>query len=298
MEQINVSQEPLYCVTSGVCDSPQQYATLYPDIDRVIYFAIIRRTDQAPDGGWRWHKWGKYVGNYNISNIEYLFEADGESNRPLIDLQYLFSSYPYEIFGIDQFIGYSIKNGEANKIGIITYPMIEQSRLIFELISDINTDDIEQIFSDQKEDIEYFQKSMKNSDPIIFMNSLDTLWGTRQKIFNYFNNNKQTLVNNNSSVFDFFKYVALNMGLSLMYDTWNKEMHDNIWAIWTKYIREDTNYHNVIKFYFDLDLDSQTKLITLYNNQHEKRIKEQQKEDQERIAYNDKIERLTRYIYS
>lgn len=60
----------------GVCDSPEQLLSLY-DFDAdprklVISMVEVRREHQPPEGGWRWHKWGSYIGEQNPEH-EYLY---------------------------------------------------------------------------------------------------------------------------------------------------------------------------------------------------------------------------------
>jgi hypothetical protein len=62
----------------GVCDSVEQWKEAYYDILKssyrkyVIAFVEIYREDEPPRDGWRWHKWGPYIGNYKIQ-YEYLY---------------------------------------------------------------------------------------------------------------------------------------------------------------------------------------------------------------------------------
>lgn len=50
----------------GVCDYPEQVAEVYPSLESdsrrfLVAFNIIRYADQG-EMGWRWHKWGPYIG--------------------------------------------------------------------------------------------------------------------------------------------------------------------------------------------------------------------------------------------
>jgi hypothetical protein len=67
----------------GVGDSPDQVLA-HPDIQRafvnsdkafVACFTPILKSDQPARDGWRWHKWGEYIGNQN-SQHEYLYDED------------------------------------------------------------------------------------------------------------------------------------------------------------------------------------------------------------------------------
>ena len=62
----------------GVCDSIDQLLGLY-DFEAdprkfCISFCKIRKEDQSDCGGWRWHKWGPYVGEQTPSGCEYLYD--------------------------------------------------------------------------------------------------------------------------------------------------------------------------------------------------------------------------------
>lgn len=103
----------------GVCDSPLQLAQKFPDFTGNVWFCEILRKNQQ-DGGWRWHKWGDYVGEYDLSNIEYLSEANGEDGAPLIDVQYLFSNersdnfLPLQnVFGLPPYELYELDGGKV-----------------------------------------------------------------------------------------------------------------------------------------------------------------------------------------
>lgn len=74
---------------SGVCDDPDQFMELYGSIlgceDRwyVVGFTPVYRDSQPPEGGWRWSKWGPYIGRYE-PQAEYLY------NEPEIERVYCF----------------------------------------------------------------------------------------------------------------------------------------------------------------------------------------------------------------
>lgn len=74
----------------GVCDSPDQFAekfavTLEADPRHFcVSFTKIAKADQSPDGGWRWHKWGPYVGTQERSGTEYLYD------EPTIEVVYVY----------------------------------------------------------------------------------------------------------------------------------------------------------------------------------------------------------------
>ena len=61
----------------GVCDSPTQLLEAY-DFEKdprkfVISLVLIERKKQSHEGGWRWHKWGFYIGDQNPTH-EHLFD--------------------------------------------------------------------------------------------------------------------------------------------------------------------------------------------------------------------------------
>lgn len=63
----------------GVCDNVQQILDQCPELeastDRQFLITVtpIVRANQEPQGGWRWHKWGEYIGEHNPQH-EYLYD--------------------------------------------------------------------------------------------------------------------------------------------------------------------------------------------------------------------------------
>lgn len=63
----------------GVADSVDQFMELYEEFinsSRNLYavgFTEVRRDEQPDEGGWRWHKWGPYVGT-QTPTVEYLHD--------------------------------------------------------------------------------------------------------------------------------------------------------------------------------------------------------------------------------
>ena len=63
----------------GVCDNWEQIFEKVPEIENyrkskekfVIFLSCIRKEDQPKNDGWRWHKWGPYIGTKN-PQYEYL----------------------------------------------------------------------------------------------------------------------------------------------------------------------------------------------------------------------------------
>lgn len=64
----------------GVCDTWNQivnkWPTLITDPRRfLIVVTPIVKSEQSPQGGWRWHKWGDYIGDKTPQH-EYLYDED------------------------------------------------------------------------------------------------------------------------------------------------------------------------------------------------------------------------------
>lgn len=62
-----------------VCDSPEQFIEKYGELlerdERrfIVFFTPMVKSEQSPTGGWRWHKWGEYVGE-GTPTTEYLYD--------------------------------------------------------------------------------------------------------------------------------------------------------------------------------------------------------------------------------
>lgn len=79
----------------GVCDSWQQVLERWPEIETcdknlIITVTELRREDQSPKGGWRWHKWGEYIGEQGPLH-EYLYDDTH------IDVVYTFSLFEVKV---------------------------------------------------------------------------------------------------------------------------------------------------------------------------------------------------------
>ncbi len=77
----------------GVCDSPAQFKETYLEklrddsrYEYVVSFVHLRKADEPASGGWRWHKWGEYVGAKS-PQCEYLHD------EPEIEEVYTFHVY-------------------------------------------------------------------------------------------------------------------------------------------------------------------------------------------------------------
>lgn len=72
---------------SGVCDSPEQFLKLHERNlegckERVaVFFTHVKKdpSNRGRGGGWRWHKWGEYIGEWQ-PECEYLDDEDGFEN--------------------------------------------------------------------------------------------------------------------------------------------------------------------------------------------------------------------------
>lgn len=76
----------------GVCDNVGQLLNACPELETVgreftIVLTKITKAEQDPRGGWRWHKWGPYVGTQNPQH-EYIY------NEP--DIEYVYVYHIYE----------------------------------------------------------------------------------------------------------------------------------------------------------------------------------------------------------
>lgn len=76
----------------GVCDHYSQIFGEIPEIlnstERAFVISIteINKNTQPSDGGWRWHKWGEYIGNKE-PQCEYLYD------EPEIEKVFVYSVY-------------------------------------------------------------------------------------------------------------------------------------------------------------------------------------------------------------
>lgn len=78
-----------------VCDSAEQvmahYKFLADDPDNTYFIALtpIVKKHQPANGGWRWHKWGPYIGNHKPS-CEYIYD------EPNIDYVFTYHVYKFK----------------------------------------------------------------------------------------------------------------------------------------------------------------------------------------------------------
>lgn len=62
----------------AVFDTPEQVFEKWPWIEAdpnlyVVSITVLRKEEQEPSGGWRWHKWGDYLGDLE-PQCEYLYD--------------------------------------------------------------------------------------------------------------------------------------------------------------------------------------------------------------------------------
>ena len=72
----------------GVCDYPSQVIEKFPKLISdprrfLLTFQEVHKSEQPERDGWRWHKWGTYIGSQN-SSAEYI------ADEPDIELVYIF----------------------------------------------------------------------------------------------------------------------------------------------------------------------------------------------------------------
>ena len=74
------------CWIFGVCDNATQALEYFKKLEEnekilkespyVLYLMPVLKSDQPSWGGWRWHKWGEYIGIQN-HKCEYLYDEEG-----------------------------------------------------------------------------------------------------------------------------------------------------------------------------------------------------------------------------
>lgn len=62
----------------GVCDSVEQLIAACPELEApgrefVVTVTPVRKADEPAEGGWRWCKWGEYIGTQN-PQCEYIHD--------------------------------------------------------------------------------------------------------------------------------------------------------------------------------------------------------------------------------
>lgn len=86
----------------GVCDTYEQVLEHHKDVisqrESIVTLTPIERSKQSPEGGWRWHKWGEYIGTKKPTQ-EYLYD------EPEIEKVYVYHVYFKECTGPHQWEG-------------------------------------------------------------------------------------------------------------------------------------------------------------------------------------------------
>ncbi len=106
-------ENPYIVKNYGVCDSAEQvferYKFLDDDPNNKYFIALnpVRKSEQPETGGWRWHKWGSYIGNQKLGDCEYLYD------EPDIELIYTYSVYKFK--DVDPFLKTENFNFVQNK---------------------------------------------------------------------------------------------------------------------------------------------------------------------------------------
>ncbi len=81
-----------YLSPFGVCDSIEQWKEHckalidHPTLKVFASFCEIRKDEQPKKGGWRWHKWGPYIGVHE-PQCEYLYD------EPEIESVFVYHTY-------------------------------------------------------------------------------------------------------------------------------------------------------------------------------------------------------------
>ena len=80
-EYFDFQNEGEYLGAYGVCDTVEQVKEKYSkwlndtELKFCISFTKVTKSEQDANGGWRWHKWGEYIGKLN-PQCEYLDDED------------------------------------------------------------------------------------------------------------------------------------------------------------------------------------------------------------------------------
>lgn len=82
-------------ISYGVCDNYEQIIEKYKILttSESLFSIVITpmiKNEQPESGGWRWHKWGSYIGEHEITS-EYLYDEED------IEKVYVFHIYEFKI---------------------------------------------------------------------------------------------------------------------------------------------------------------------------------------------------------
>lgn len=94
-DQYTIAKNPYFINEYGVADSPEQILNHYKFLENEAdnYFVCmtpVYKKHQEKSGGWRWHKWGQYIGTKKRSGCEYLYD------EPHIDMVIVFHVYKFK----------------------------------------------------------------------------------------------------------------------------------------------------------------------------------------------------------
>lgn len=81
----------------GVCDNADQLLRHFPELEAsdrtfVVTLTEVCKDEQPETGGWRWHKWGPYIGSHE-PECEYLYDEE--------DIETVFVYHIYEYLDYD-----------------------------------------------------------------------------------------------------------------------------------------------------------------------------------------------------
>jgi hypothetical protein len=90
---LDTDEGSVYRGAVGVCDNADQVLRHYPELEAserqfIVTLTAVNRDTQPRSGGWRWYKWGAYIGTQNPEN-DYLYDDTH------IDRVYVFHIYEY-----------------------------------------------------------------------------------------------------------------------------------------------------------------------------------------------------------
>lgn len=94
-EYFDFKNEDEYLGSYGVCDTIEQVKEKYskwlndPELKFCISFTKVTKSEQPANGGWRWHKWGEYIGTKE-PQYEYLYD-EGD------DIQEVYCYHIYQL---------------------------------------------------------------------------------------------------------------------------------------------------------------------------------------------------------
>lgn len=82
-EYFNFHSDGEYLGSYGVCDTVDQVKEKYakwlndPELKFCVSFTKVIKSEQPPSDGWRWCKWGEYIGTKE-SKCEYIYDEEDD----------------------------------------------------------------------------------------------------------------------------------------------------------------------------------------------------------------------------